>query len=166
MAVFLRVWAQLGKLPSRAHQNQATGILPEEAQSSEKEKVLSLSVRALEAETEVIDIFGWLNQMPTWNRNPAFCDADQTYQLKPRGFKPLAATGEAECYLRHLPCQTPPGLFHSQNNAPYLFAPSYVEQLVFSVQSSLPLMLCPSSPVPLSIFRSPESALAKGSEPQ
>ena len=43
MAVFLRVWAQLGKLPSRAHQNQATGILPEEAQSSEKEKVLSLS---------------------------------------------------------------------------------------------------------------------------
>lgn len=31
-----------GKLPSRAHQNQATGILPEEAQSSEKEKVLSL----------------------------------------------------------------------------------------------------------------------------
>ena len=66
-----------------------------------------------------------------------------------------------QCYLRHLPCQTPPGLFHSQNNAPYLFAPSYVEQLVFSVQSSLPLMLCPSSPVPLSIFRSPESALAK-----
>ena len=67
-----------------------------------------------------------------------------------------------QCYLRHLPCQTPPGCFHSQNNfAPYLLPPSYVELLVFSVQSSLPLMHCPYSLVPLSIFHSPESGLAK-----
>ena len=67
-----------------------------------------------------------------------------------------------QCYLRHLPCQTLPGRFHSQNNiAPHLFPPSYVEQLVFSVHSSLPLILCPGSLVPLSIFPSPESALAK-----
>ena len=41
MALFLRVWAQSGKLPSGARQNQATGILPEQAQSSEKEKELT-----------------------------------------------------------------------------------------------------------------------------
>lgn len=41
VAVFLRVWAQSGKLPSRARQNQATGILREQAQSSEREKELT-----------------------------------------------------------------------------------------------------------------------------
>ena len=60
MALFLRVWAQSGKLPSGARQNQATGILPEQAQSSEKEKELTSGKPGVFRESRCKDGGGWI----------------------------------------------------------------------------------------------------------